>query len=357
MEKKMEPTEIDKTYLDFEDEIGLYDSPAPPIEEIMPGVTPMWYGELAKLHIPPPSWIIDQLIPDGGFTILSAAPAQFKTWLALDIAIHVAQGKPLFDQFETKQKNVLIIDEESGAGLLRERLQILGTTDNLPIAVVTDKGFKLDETSANALIAYCEHHHIGLIVFDSLTRFHNGDENKAQDMSVVMGDFKRLSQAGIAVLLIHHNRKPAAFGKPGGANEMRGSGDIFAACDVQISMKRDDSSRTIKVTQNKNRYAEEMSPFNLELVSDDGRQRFEYRGNDAKQPSKTEQTDDAIGNLLNDGEARSQTQIIEALKGVEGVGGERKIADRLKALHKAGELTRTLGASGKHVYGLRQVDE
>lgn len=348
----MEPMEIDEMYSGLEAELGFTDSAARPADnEIAPGISPMWYCDLAKLDIPQPSWVINRLIPDGGITILSTAPAHFKTWLAFDIAIHVAHGAPLFDRFETAQKNVLIIDKESGAGLLRERLHMLGITDSSPIAVATDEDFTLDETTAKTLIAYCERSHIGLIIFDSLTRLHNADENKAQDMSAVMGDFKRLAQAGLAVLLIHHNRKPSR-GQPGGANEMRGSGDIYAACDVQISMKRDGSSRTVKVTQNKNRYAEEMPPFNLELIGDTDRQRFEYRGSDAKQPSKMEQTDGAILNLLADGEPRYQKQIIEALKGADGVGAGRVIAGRLKALCEDGELTRTVGANGKHIYTL-----
>jgi len=331
-------------------------------DEIAPGISPVPYSELAKLDIPLPSWIVDRLIPDSSITILSAAPSQFKTWLAFDVAIHVAHGNPLFDQFETKQRNVLIIDEESNVGLLRERLKLLGITDDSPIAIASKGGFKLTKKNANSLVAYCKQHNIGLVIFDSLTRFHNGNENDAKDMSVVMGNFMELTKADLAVVLIHHNRKPA-FGSSGGANEMRGSGDIYAASDVQISMKRDSASRVVEIKQNKNRYTEELPPFNVELMTDDGGLYFEYRGNAPKRAAKLnkrDNTDNAIRELLSDGKPQYRGQIIEAIKGPKNVGGDSMITDRLKVLAEAGELIHTAGASNnKQIYALKaeQTDE
>lgn len=319
-------------------------------EEIMPRVRPLWYKDFAKQDISPPSWIVEKFIPDESITILSALPAQFKTWLAFDIAIQVALGKPLFGQFEAKQTNVLIVDEESGPGRLRERLQMLGVTDEAPIAIASYSGFKLTEESANWLIAYCEAQSIGLIIFDSLTRLHDADENTAKEMSVVMGNFKRLAQAGLAVLLIHHDRKPGP-NKNDGANAMRGSVEILAACDAQISLKR--SGNIVTVTQNKNRDAEDLPPFSLELCNDGERWWFEYVGNVPKRIGKAERTDDAIRELLADDGPLFQEQIIDGLKTIEGVGGEKMIASRLKALLGTEELVRTVGASGKHVYELK----
>ena len=185
----------------LETELDLSVGSTPSTDEIMSGVRPIRYSELARLDIPPPTWIVDKLIPDESITIISAAPAQFKTWLAFDIAIQVALGKPLFGQFETKQTNVLIVDEESGLGRVRERLQKLGTADDAPLFITSYDNFKIDEANANSLVAYCNTRAIGLVVFDSLTRIHSADENLAKDMSVVMGDLKRLAQKGIAVLL------------------------------------------------------------------------------------------------------------------------------------------------------------
>ncbi|HEU5187352.1 MAG TPA: AAA family ATPase [Candidatus Saccharimonadales bacterium] len=333
--------------------------PNEPYDEIiMAGIHATWYKELATLDIPTPSWIVDKLVPDESITIISAPPEQYKTWLAFDIAIQVARGEPLFGHFSTKQTKVLVIDEESGLGRLRKRMQMLGITEETPVAVVSYQGFKLTEESAQALISYCEDRNIGLVVFDSLTRIHNGEENSAKDMSIVMGDLKRLAQAGIAVIVIHHNRKPSRFGG-GGANEMRGSGDIHAACDVQISIQRKAGTDVVTVSQNKNRDAPDLAPFNLEVVIDKDSLRFQYIGSASEKPVKADLTVAAILELLSDGELRFQKQIIAAIKGVDGVGGQQMIADRLKVLVEAGELVYSIGANGKHLYGLKpeQIDE
>jgi hypothetical protein len=161
-----------------------------------------------------------------------------------------------------------------------------------------------------------------------------------------------LAQAGIAVFLIHHNRKPQQFGG-GGANEMRGSGDILAACDVQMSLKRKPGSNVITITQNKNRDAPDIVPFDLAITGNENSLTFEYIGSAPKQVDKAERTDSAVLELLVDGESLFQEQIIAALKSVDGVGGEQMISRRLKALLEAGSLTCTTGAKGKHLYRLQ----
>ena len=327
-------------------EMGLPKSSLATNDEIMPDVRPMRYSELAKLDIPAPTWIVDKLIPAGSITIISAAPAQYKTWLTFDIAIQVAFGKPLFSQFETKQKNVLIVDEESGLGLVRERLQKLGIADDAPIFITSYDNFKIDETNANSLIAYCNTNAVGLVVFDSLTRIHNGDENLAKDMSVVMGDLKRLAQKGIAVLLIHHNRKPV-FGKPGGANEMRGSGDILAACDVQISLQRKTGSNVIKVTQNKNRNAAELAPFELEVNIDENKFWFDYIGSKANPKSQREQVEERIIELLTPDKRLYQGEIKKAVKDIVSTN---VAADVLAVMVSQQKLSTTKGSEKNKSY-------
>lgn len=342
--------QIEQKFQEIEAEMNLSDSGTLSKDEIAPGVSPMWYAELAKQDIKPPTWVVDKLIPDASITIISAPPAQYKTWLAFTIAVQVSSGEPVFERFETKKTKVLIVDEESGLARTRERLQRLGASDGTQIAVSSYSNFKIDEVNAKALIDYCKAQEIGLVIFDSLTRIHSGDENSAKDMSAVMGDLKRLAQVGIAVFLIHHNRKPGQFASKG-ANEMRGSGDILAACDVQISVKRKADSNIVTVFQNKNRDAPDLAPFDLAVSSDIDKLWFEYVGKAPKQPSKDEIADDAILELMADGISRVQGEIIAALKDI--IAGN-KVAKRLPILaSEQGLLVRTVGANGRHIYQLK----
>lgn len=321
---------------------------APTNPEIMPGIRPIWYSELAKMDLPPPSWVVDKLIPDEGVTVLSAAPASFKTWLVFDIAIQVAQGNALFGQFETNQTKVLIVDEESGLRRLRDRLQKLGITEDVPLATISKTFFKLTDNSAKLLAKSCKDAGIGLVVFDSLTRIHTSKENDAQEMATVMENLRRLAQAGIAVLLIHHDRKQGqGFRGKGGASEMRGSVEINAACDVQISIMRESGTNRIVVSQNKNRDAEEIS-FKLEVRNDDDRTWFEYRGD---KPSKRKLTEAEIIQLLTPGKRMYQGEIVAALKDSGGISEKttREILSEMTEQHKL-ELSK--GDKNKSYYCL-----
>src|ERR1019366_7595552 len=61
------------------------------------------------------------------------------------------------------------------------------------------------------IIALMKHHGIGFVVFDSLVRFHNKDENSSTDMRLILESFARINiETGASVLLIHH------LGKQGG---------------------------------------------------------------------------------------------------------------------------------------------
>lgn len=64
-----------------------------------------------------------------------------------------------------------------------------------------------------------------LVVFDTLTRFHNLDENSALDMKRLMAQLERLAEnSGAAVLFLHHTSKAAAVAGLGGTQQAaRGS--------------------------------------------------------------------------------------------------------------------------------------
>src|SRR4029077_240479 len=70
-----------------------------------------------------------------------------------------------------------------------------------------------------------------LIIFDSLIRFHDADENSASEMRVVMGHLRSLAAAGATVFALHHKGKSSIY---------RGSTDIIGAVDVGFNLSRTD---------------------------------------------------------------------------------------------------------------------
>ena len=213
-------------------------------------------SELLKEKYPEQKWLVDNIIPDSGLVLLSAAPASFKTWVALELSLCVADGRPLFSTFNTSGCGVLIADEESGSRMLQDRFIKLGAKATIdeageclgeekPIYYLSRVGRYIDEDYIKELISECVKHDIKLVIFDSLVRFHNARENDASEMAKTLNLFKVLNDNGIATLLLHHNRKGN-----GAIGEMvRGSSDILASCDIHLSINR--KNRKITISQTK----------------------------------------------------------------------------------------------------------
>lgn len=236
---------------------------------------PSTLDNLMSFKFPPTRWVIEGLIPAGGMTIMSAAPGSFKTWLMLEIAISATVGKELFGEFKTEQTGVLIVDEESGPRILQERFKVLGADYRLPIMYFSREGHKVTQSYIESLISVCLSNEIGLVIFDSLVRIHQGDENASKDMSELFDLFKQLADQGISVLIAHHNRKgmPGTFSPSG---DMRGSSDILAAVDCHMALVRQNGGQYIVLQQTKNRYMQELKPFKLRFTESDSISQFEF---------------------------------------------------------------------------------
>ncbi len=239
-------------------------------------------SKLLAKQFPESKWLVEKLVPESSLVLMSAAPASFKTWLALEISLCVADGKSLFDIFPATQGNVLICDEESGERMLQDRFKKLGVENadepwkEQQIFYLSRIGRQVDDEYMKELTSECLKHDIKLVIFDSLVRFHNARENDASEMAKILNFFKTLNDKGIATLVLHHNRK-SSNGVGGGGDMIRGSSDILASCDVHLSVNR--RKKKITISQTKNRYIEEITPFSVQLrVVDEGRSVFEYLG-------------------------------------------------------------------------------
>ena len=305
------------------------------------------YKELMTTEFPPNKWSVDRLIPAEGLTILSAPPGSYKTWLLAHIVMSVASGSPVFGTFKTIQMNALMIDEENSARLLQERILALQDIDDLPIEFMLNTEFKTDKDSINKLIVHCRDHNIRLITFDSLIRIHDGNENDAKEMSKVFQVLKKLTSAGITVLITHHNRKSSGGAING--QEMRGSSDILAALDCHLALSRSDNR--IKLTQTKVRFTEELPPLDIEFRSEDNTASFIFDGKLEPQITRTEQIKLVVLEVLKNG-GLSQNSILNRLK-LQGAGaGVNTLRLVLLSMEKDGSILSSPGSHNSNVYTL-----
>lgn len=97
-----------------------------------------------------------------------------------------------------------------------------------------------------------------LLIFDSLIRFHDSDENSATEMATVMQDLRALANLGATVIALHHRAKSET-------SRYRGSSDIAGGVDTAFSVARDRQAGVLTLQCFKSRYVEE---FTLTLRPD-----------------------------------------------------------------------------------------
>ena len=305
--------------------------------------------ELLETDYPDTPWLIDGLVPEG-LTILSAQPGSFKTWLLLDIVISVASGEQFIDKYDTRQSNVLMIDEENSPKLLQTRLEMLGIEKELPVYFEIENLFKAEERNIDRLLKLCREKDIKLVTFDSLVRIHSSNENDAVQMSEVFSKIRKFTRNGISVMITHHNRKSSK--NEGGGQAMRGSTDILAAVDCHLSLDADKDSKVLTLTQTKIRYAEELPPIEIGISSDKQSMVLTYQGEQAPQLNKRSRLKQAITDILTGESELNQLNLLEELNKTDNRTSMKTLRLVLQEMAKAEEIKVTSGKGSSLIYSL-----
>lgn len=313
---------------------------------------PVTVENIYDMKFPEDVWHVEGLIPKNGITVLSATPGSFKTWLLLEIAISTAQGKSLFGHFDTKETAVLMVDEENSYMLLNQRLKLLGAGRDLAIWFQVMQNYKLTDRLVDDLIEFCTLTKIGLVTFDSLVRIHNSQENDAGDMAEVFRQLRKITEAGITVLLTHHNRKPS--GNPSNlSHEMRGSSDILAAIDCHLALVREDDKHLV-LKQTKNRLSEEMQPIELVISASENKVEIKYAGNLEPTQSKKELLRELILEILEKQNKLNQRQIKLCLQKLDHNVNMRTLRDALELLEFEKSIVKAQGKRNAFEYSLNK---
>jgi hypothetical protein len=213
---------------------------------------------------PSSSYLIKTVLPSAGLGQVFGSSNVGKSFLLIDLAMHLAAGKE-WRGFKTKKIPVLYIAAEGMGGLaLRMKAWTLhyGT---VPAGLYV-RPYSAQLTVAGAAASLAERIESlptppKLIILDTLAaNFGPGSENDAEDMGLAMNGLRTLAGDWFA-LCVHHS---------GHADKTRSRGhsSLYAALDIEIQVDRPDPLGPIKVMHTKCRDMERMDPlfFNLEGV-------------------------------------------------------------------------------------------
>jgi hypothetical protein len=228
--------------------------------------------ELADL--PPPDWLIDNIITEGGLALLWAGSDSYKTFFAIDIGMCVATGHP-WHGHQVKAGLVLYVAAEDESGVKMRMLGWRATRGKeLPPAklLIHRDGVTLTGDDGEELIqaAAALPEKPKLIIIDTLARtFGAGNENQTQDMNAYVLVADRLRAAtGATVLIIHHTGR--------NTDRERGNLALRGACNTIITVQRDGDRLTLvnQPPKGKQKNAEPFAdiPLRMQKVS------FGYRG-------------------------------------------------------------------------------
>lgn len=194
---------------------------------------------------PPPQPLIKELLNLDSAAWLIGAPGSRKSFVALDMAMHVAAGKP-WQGLKTTQARVLIVAAE-GAGGMGKRVRAYekahgGLPDGVyvlprPVQSADGKKWAVLVEAARRLLNGPDGQSLPcLIVMDTQARVTVGlEENNATDMGYYIAAVEALRQAtGACVLTVHHT------GRKGG--DARGSSAIDGAQDTELKVVKDETA-------------------------------------------------------------------------------------------------------------------
>ena len=188
---------------------------------------------------------VEDVLRDNEFSVVYGESNCGKTFFMLDLAMHVALGKPWRNK-QVEQGGVIYAALEGGHGTknrivaFREHYQI---KEDIPLAIIPSNLNFLDvEGDIKKLVEAIQHAQtrlgkIRLIVIDTLARaISGGDENSSMDMGqlIINADILR-SITGAHIAFVHHCGKDAAKGA-------RGHSSLRAAVDTEIEISRDDTT-------------------------------------------------------------------------------------------------------------------
>ena len=193
------------------------------------------------------------VLPIRGKMIMYGDPKSNKSFLALNIALCMAKGEPVFgaitatgSQLLPVQKawTVLYIEQEVGEDGLRERLRAaVESPATIPLYIKTrDMGMRMDTDSGRRAIATeIEQVRPDVTILDPLAKFHLSDENSAQHMGAIMrvGDHW-IEDYGTALIYVHHTSKtdPRPEYAKQGPQRIRGSSALFGDADALVEVNR-----------------------------------------------------------------------------------------------------------------------
>lgn len=335
--------ELGKTKKDFEDLL----SNASPID---PNSVKKIYNDpihlvpirtLLEKKIQTVDWIVQDLLPGGGLSIVAASPKTGKSTLARQLALSVARGQPFLGR-STQQGHVFYFALEERERVVQKHFLDMGSTGEEDIKI--HSGLINSPQAMEKFCCVVKEEKPTLIVIDPIAHLSSiRDFNDYGSVIAALSPFISLAQdTGSHLCLLHHNRKGSNIT----IDSVLGSAALSGSVDTIILLSYKESYRTIKTRQREGEDLEE-TILNFDPVT---------------------RTSSLAGTKKESDVKKIQDEIIAVLEGYSPISREElenkiegkttTLRQAIKYLVETGQIHRT--GSGKkgdpHIFQLDQKD-
>lgn len=246
---------------------------------------PLSLSDFLKQDILPLQYWVKDILQKEGRTMLSSSMNVGKSFLLQQLALAVSSGQPTFlDKFSITQGRVLYLDCEMGASALKDRFSKMAynlDTSNLFIQYLPTLDLVNPEDRQN-LEHWLSDLKIDILIIDPLGNAWHGDENKAQDVSLVTSYLDEIREKyKVAILLSHHWKKKSRDLKRG--FEMASGSYRWSAwldCHITLEGNIDNVTVSCEKSRNSARFSPFMIKFNEETLTFGFLADFEKRYNE-----------------------------------------------------------------------------
>lgn len=241
----------------------------PDIKDVIRTRKVITYSELMSKSIEQPKWLIQDWWEAGSHGIIAGEPKTYKSTITTEIAVSVASGVSLFNQYDVVTPGpVIIIQEENSEWLMQDRFAkvssskdllgsikynnkeiLISSPEDLPIYCINREGINLTQEADKLWIDdLCRQIKPVLVIFDPLyLMLGEVDSNSARELSTTLQWLLMLStKYNTAVMVVHHFNKSGTSNR--GGQRMLGSVTLHAWVQSAIySRVVDDKKNTITV--------------------------------------------------------------------------------------------------------------
>lgn len=223
--------------------------------------------DLEKL--PPPSWLVDDIIPETGIGVIYGESGSYKSFLTIDLLAHIGNGRAWFGK-DTKKKPVIYIALEGNAGIPKriKAWKIHNRTNSNINNLNRDININFrDKSNIDYLIEKIKDAGLdgGVICIDTLAQAGGDmDENSSKDMGYMIKTFQYIQQElGGVVLIVHHIGKAKDKG-------MRGHSSLYASLDFALECNALDKNKrkaSFKIAKSKDGDSSLNYNFTLNIIN------------------------------------------------------------------------------------------